>query len=236
MDRMEANLLTAKLTGTRLLAAPSQTYLLTFTMEEEELHYLPGQFLFVVMDGLYPEGHPKAGQHRQETRAYSMADIPRGAQFQLCLNCAGHISQHLCSLALGETIRFHGPFGDFTRRMASGPIQPPALYFGADSGIVPIRSIFRSGVPANSTLIQTAATREDLLFRDEFGAAIGPRYLPFVTPGFDFLERQIRRLLARHPEIQQAYLCGLKEQILPVRDLLLSLGWERHQVIYERYN
>lgn len=228
---MERELLTATLTGKRLIAAPSKTYLLDFELESE-FSYLPGQFISVVVDSTYPEDHPKAGQPRQETRAYSLADAPRGRHVQLCFNLVGAFSKMLGQLEVGGTIRFHGPHGTFTRREDDSS----ALYFGADAGIVPIRSIIRDAVPANCTVMQTAATRDDLIFRDEFGSASGLRYLPLVAPDAAFIESQIRNLLAEHSQIRLAYLCGLNAVISPVRDLLKSIGWDRKQIVFERYD
>ena len=228
---MDRELLTAHLTGKRLIAAPSQTYLLDFELDAP-FSFLPGQFVSVVFESTYPSGHPKAGQPRQETRAYSLADAARGNHIQLCLNCVGDFSRKLCALDVETAIHFHGPHGTFTRREG----QQPSLYFGADAGIVPIRSIFRDAVPANSTLMQTAATRDDLLFRDEFGTAPDLRYLPLIAPDAAFVETQIRKLLSEHPEIQTAYLCGLNAAIAPVRELLKSLGWDRKQIVFERYD
>jgi ferredoxin-NADP reductase len=231
---MERELLSARLTGKRLIAAPSQTYLLTFTTSDEaDFDFVPGQFISVVTESTYPEGHLKAGQPRQETRAYSMASAPRGEYFELCLNCVGPFSKMLCALDLKEEIRFHGPHGTFTRRDDG---QQPSLYFGADAGVVPIRSIFRAGVPSHATLMQTAATREDLLFRDEFAGAPGARYLPLVAPEQSFVDAQVQKLLTTHPEIQTAYLCGLNAAIAPVRELLKSIGWDRKQITFERYD
>ena len=230
---MDRPTLTARLTGRRLLAAPSQTFLLSFTTEDEaDFDFVPGQFVSVVTESTYPEGHNKAGQPRQETRAYSLASAPRGPHFELCLNRVGAFSEMLCDLAMEDMIRVHGPHGTFTRREG----QAPALYFGADAGIVPIRSIFRAAVPPKSTLVQIAATREDLLFRDEFAASPGLRYLPMVAPEAAFVETQIQKLLSAHTEIQTAYLCGLNASISPIRDLLKSLGWDRKQIVFERYD
>lgn len=228
---MDRHLYTARLTGKRLIAAPSRTYLVDFEVDED-FSYQAGQFISVVVDSEYPEGHPKAGQPREETRAYSLADASRGRSIQLCFNLVGPFSNMLAGLSLDETIRFHGPHGTFTRRED----KLPALYFGADAGIVPIRSIVRDAVPANSTVMQTAATREDLIFRDEFGTANGLRYLPLVSPDAVFVETQVRNLLTEHPQIQTAYVCGLNRAISPVRDLLKSLGWDRRQIVFERYD
>lgn len=228
---MDRELLTATLTGKRLIAAPSKTYLLDFELDRD-FAYAPGQFVSVVVDSTYPEGHPKAGQPRQETRAYSLADAPCGRRIQLCFNLVGAFSNMLGHLEIDSTIRLHGPHGTFTRREEPSP----ALYFGADAGIVPIRSILREAVPANCTVMQTAATRDDLIFRDEFGTASGLRYLPLVAPDGAFIESQVRNLLSEHSEIQLAYLCGLGSTISPVRELLKSIGWDRKQIVFERYD
>lgn len=228
---MERLIYTASITGKRLIAAPSSTYLLDFECEAE-FDYLAGQFVSVVIDSTYPEGHPRAGQPREETRAYSLADAPRGRNIQLCFNVAGAFSAMLSRLEAGDTVRFHGPHGTFTRREG----QAPALYFGAEAGIVPIRSIVRDAVPAGSTVMQAAATREDLIFRDEFGSAAGLRYLPLVAPDSTFIQQQVRNLLAERPEIQTAYLCGLNTMIGPLREMLKSSGWDRRQIVFERYD
>jgi ferredoxin-NADP reductase len=235
----ERELLTARLTGKRLLAAPSQSYQLDLEVkdgaeseEPRDFEFLSGQFISIVADTVYPEGHARAGEPKQEVKAYSLAAPPRGPHIQLCLNRAGWFSNLLCDLQIGDAIRFHGPYGAFTRRKP----HAPSLFVGADAGIVPIRSIFRDTVPAHATLIQTAVTRDDLLYRDEFASASTLRYLPMIAPEITAVEDRVRTLLRDHAEIQTAYLCGLNEKIAPVRAVLKELGWDRKQIVFERYD
>ena len=254
---MDRTIFTARLTAAEVLSAQSQTYHLEFKVPElERFDFVPGQFLSVVADRVRTDG-PRAGEVRQETRAYSIASAPdhsKGANcFDFCLNRvrsrtgSGFFSNLLCDLQVGDTIRFHGPHGDFTLRH---PLADSIL-IAADTGIAPIRGMMIGLFPEEGvdlsrgrqlTLVHSAPREDELHYRGLFKHLAGEftnfHYCPVIEddaaqPG---LLAQITRVLRAQPTIQAAYVCGLNAMVAPVRAHLKQLGWDRKQIVFERYD
>ena len=254
---LERAIFTAQLTATEVLSALSQTYHLEFTVPGlERFDFVPGQFISVVVDRVRTDG-PRAGEVRQETRAYSLASAPghsKGAnRFDLCLNRvrsrtgSGFFSNLLCDLQVGDTIQFHGPHGDFTLR------QPLAdsILIAADTGIAPIRGMMVGLFPKEGVdlslghqlaLVHSASREAELHYRGLFQQLSGGyRNIQYhsvieedaAQPG---LLAQITRVLRAQPSIQTAYVCGLNAMVAPVRAHLKQLGWDRKQIVFERYD
>ena len=254
---MERTLLTAQLTATEVLSALSQTYHLEFTVPGlERFDFVPGQFISVVVDRVRPDG-PRAGEVRQETRAYSLASAPghaKGANcFDLCLNRvrpesgSGFFSNLLCDLRVGDSIQFHGPHGDFTLRR---PLADSIL-IAADTGIAPVRGMMtgffsEEGVDLlrgrQLTLVHSAPCEEELYYRGLFKHLAGEftnfRYCPVIEDDAaqPNLLAKITGVLRAQPSIQTAYVCGLNAMVAPVRAHLKQLGWDRKQIVFERYD
>ena len=125
----ERQLLDARLTKSILLSP--QTKHLELKVEGlDEFRFVPGQFVSIK--------HPRP-DGKEHTRAYSIASAPRpDATFDLCLNRVeeGFLSNWLCDLEVGTTLKFHGPTGCLPcanrRRMrSSSPPAPASLPFAA---------------------------------------------------------------------------------------------------------
>ncbi len=253
---MERQLLTALLTARHTLSERSQTCHLEFTIPGlERFEFEPGQFVSVVVERMRPDGRIK-----QETRAYSLASAPRGNHIDLCLNRvpradagAGFFSNLLCDLRPGEAIQFHCPPGDFTLREPLGGV----ILVAAETGIAPMRSMLQAaaangqlGGGSEVFLLQLAQEQAELFYATEFeglgGRNANFQYCPVTGGGLPdgssggldiaaFLAR-IHGILAEHPAVRTAYICGLNEMVAPVRAALKELGWDRRQIIFERYD
>jgi ferredoxin-NADP reductase len=210
----------------------------------EPFHFLPGQFISV------REPKPE-GKHI--TRAYSLASAPRPDKtLELCLDRidTGFMSNHLCDLAIGDEVHFHGPHGAFTLR----PEQLDSVFVATGTGIAPIRSMIEwlfADASRNESrefwLVYGTRHAEDIYYREEFEsiAARFPNFhyeitlsrpLETWTGHSGYVQDRVREIAGTRKDMH-AYVCGLNEMVSSVRKLLKEeLGWERKHVIYERYD
>lgn len=208
----------------------------------ENLHFAPGQFISVVEE---KDGKPI-------TRAYSIASPRAGNRFDLCLNRVpdGLVSPLLFQLQPGDEIEMHEPLGYFTLRHPGRR----AVFIATGTGIAPFRSMLLDHVPnlqPDIALLFGVRFEQGLLYRDEFErlAQTYPsfRFLPTITrPEYAWNGRTGRvqshldeALALRTPdEIYNVdvYICGLKEMVDDLRFELKSRGFDRKQIIYEKYD
>jgi len=115
---------------------------------------------------------------RWHWRSYSLTSAPKKNQGTIAITVKampeGFLSRHLVNgLAPGTVIRLAAPRGDFTL-----PEPPPAalLFLTAGSGITPVmamlRTLDRRGTLPDVTLVHSAPTVGDVLFRAELGALV----------------------------------------------------------------
>jgi ferredoxin-NADP reductase len=204
----------------------------------DRLEFLPGQFTSFtdVIEG------------KEITRAYSLASAPSGTnRFELCLNRVepGHLSPRLFEMKPGDRMAMRQPLGTFVLR------QPPrdSVFMATGTGIAPFRSILQAHLNASSrvfTLIFGVRYESHLLYGEEFEemALRHPhfRFWPTLTrPDAAWKGRQ-GRVQAHLTEAIGAqrevdfYLCGLKEMVDDTRALLKGQGFDRRQIIYEKYD
>ncbi len=204
----------------------------------ESFAFTPGQFVSLVhqFDGL------------EVTRAYSIASAPGGNRFELCLNRVkeGVFSPWLFAMNPGDTVDMAGPLGYFVLR---NPARD-ALFVATGTGIAPVRSILRANLaeprPAQATLLFGARYPASLLYRAEFDA------MAATQPAFRFwptVSRPDASWTGRTGRVQQhlleaigdrrdidVYICGLREMVDDVRTILKSVGFDRKQIIVEKYD
>ena len=230
--------LTAHLLSKKLLDQASQTWHLSFAAEAA-FSFIPGQFLSILSERIYPETHARAGESRIDTRAYSLASAPHKNLFDFCVNRLdtvdgrGYFSNLLCDLEPGAAIRFHGPHGNFTLR--ENPGQP--LILAEETGIAPVRSILQHYKDLPATLIQATSTAEKPLYSDEFRSLASLDYHPIdddVTHSASLTA--VKQALAANPAIREAYIVGLSPFVNAHRAHLKELGWDRKQIVFERYD
>jgi len=204
----------------------------------QELPFKPGQFV----------SFEATLRGKNITRAYSIASRPDGNRFELCLNLVheGSFSPHLFAMEPGDSVEMTPPLGFFTIR---NPAKD-ALFIATGTGIAP----FRSMVP--DYLAHAEAKRLTLLF--------GVRYENSIYYGHEFVELASRHSNFRfwptlsRPEpswggrschVQNhlleaigdqrdldVYICGLKAMVDDVRAILKALGFDRKQIIFEKYD
>ncbi len=239
----QRQLLTAELTQSVLLSP--QTKHLEFRVAGlDAFRFTPGQFVSIKQPR--PDG-------KLHTRAYSIASAPRSEPtFDLCLNRVddGFLSNWLCDLELGATIQFHGPHGLFVLREP----RQDAVFIATGTGIAPMRSMVEwlFGDPARNLghqywLVFGTRYEHSLYYRDEFEKIARENanfhYLPTLTRCGDgwkgcrgYVQDHVREIVGGRNNME-AYICGLNAMVATVRKLLTEeMGWNRKQVIFERYD
>lgn len=247
---MERRLYTARLVEKHLLSERTQCSHLTFEVSEpERFEFVAGQFISTIVERTMPDGRVK-----QETRAYSLASAPQGNHFDLCLNRVenGFFSNRLSDLNVGEQIQFDGPYGDFVLQEPLGD----SILIATGTGIAPLRGFVQQLFPEsgedrsqgrNLWLIYGTRHETEIYYRHYFEriAAEHPnfRYLPTLSRPHDgweglrgYVQEHAQKIVQEHPSAGTAYICGLNEMVSSTRAMLKSLGWDRKQIVFERYD
>jgi len=181
-------------------------------------------------------------------RPYSIASAPAaGNRFEICLNIVaqGHLSPKLFEMAPGDTIDMSAPMGFFTLRNPGRE----AVFVATGTGIAPFRSILHAHLkdsPQPLTLIFGTRHEQGLLYREEFEELARVhenfRFLPVLSRpdvGWTGLTGHVQ------PHMKDAigdrrdldiYLCGLKLMVDDARTVLKDLGFDRKQIIFEKYD
>jgi ferredoxin-NADP reductase len=206
--------------------------------EVESFDFTPGQWVSMT----------EAIGEKKVTRAYSLASLPQGNRFEICLNKVedGLFSPHLFSLQPGDTVPTKGPVGSFTLRSK----DREAVFVATGTGVVPYRPMLRQAgfldAGTRATLIFGARYAEGLMFQGEFeelAAEFGNfTFLPTVTRPPDGWKGRAGRVQPLLWEVLgdrtdvDVYVCGLKEMVESVRDELKARGFDRKQIIVEKYD
>ena len=239
---MEHSLLTARLTRSEGLS--DRTKHLEFEVQgQPEFDFDAGQFISV--------REPRS-DGKPITRAYSLASPPRSSNsFDLCLNRVdeGFMSNYLCDLKPGNDVHFHGPHGHFVLK----PERRDAVFIATGTGIAPLRGmihwLFANGARHEGHefwLVYGTRYEKDVYYREEFEqlAREHPNFHYIITlsrPADDwkgvkgYVQEHVREIVGDRKDME-AYICGLNNMVSANRQQLKDLGWDRHQIIYERYD
>ncbi|MBZ5667316.1 MAG: oxidoreductase [Acidobacteriia bacterium] len=205
--------------------------------------FVPGQWLSV--KATTPDGE-------EITRAYSIASPPsENGRVVFCLNRVqdGFMSNHLCSLAEGETITFQGPFGDFILR----PPPRDTVFIATGTGIAPFRSMLHWLLAESDRhrgrqfwLLFGARTEQDIYYREEFDRLAAKHdnfhFLPTLSRATDdwkglrgYVQQHLGEIVGMRTDMH-AYICGLDKMVKANRELLKSLGWDHTSIRYEKFD
>jgi ferredoxin-NADP reductase len=209
-----------------------------FDVDAPDLKFIPGQWV----------SFQESIDGTEITRAYSIASPPGGNRFELCLNRVenGHLSPYLFSMRPGETLEMKGPFGTF---MFREPAQD-AVLIATGTGIAPFRAMLPARLAKDPThqitLLFGVRHEHSLLYRDEFEALdrthANFRFWPTLTrPDAGWhgrtgrVQQHLSEAIGTKREIE-VYICGLRDMVDEIRAMLRGLGFERKQIIYEKYD
>lgn len=204
----------------------------------EKFTFVPGQF--VSMNRVINE--------KKITRAYSIASAPSETnRFELCLNLVheGLLSPRLFEMQPGDTVDIRPPLGMFVLR------NPPrdTVFIGTGTGIAPFRSILKAQLNETSpafTLVFGVRHESHLMYRAEFEELARKhshfRFLPTLsrpteswTGRSGHVQSHLQEAIGERRDID-VFLCGLKLMVDDVRNILKEMGFDRKQILFEKYD
>ena len=247
---MARQLYHARLLRSEMLSERAQCKHLQFEAEGlERLEFKAGQFVSMVAPN---------SEGKQMTRAYSIASGPNGSnRFDLCLNRVegGFFSNYLCDMKEGERVEFHGPHGLFVLR---NPLRD-CVMIATGTGIAPMRGfvewLFDPKQPRHDGkdiwLIYGTRYETEIYYRDLFEsvAKANPNFHYMVTLSRcgeewtgcrGYVQDHVKAVLNARPDrgkgTMDAYICGLNLMVSANRQQLAEFGWDKKQVVFERYD
>jgi ferredoxin-NADP reductase len=218
--------------------APDVRHFVFEVPEVEKFTFVPGQF--VSMNQVINE--------KKITRAYSIASAPSETnRFELCLNLVheGLLSPRLFQMQPGDAIEIRPPLGMFVLR------NPPrdTVFIATGTGIAPFRSILKAQLHAASqaiTLVFGVRHESHLMYRAEFEEMASQvphfRFLPTLsrptaswTGRSGHVQKHLHEAIGERRDVD-VFLCGLKLMVDDVRNILKEMGFERKQILFEKYD
>jgi ferredoxin-NADP reductase len=205
-------------------------------------------------------GH-RAGQHvdvrltaedgYQAQRSYSIASAPDGTRIELTIERLedGEVSPYLTDeLRPRDQIELRGPVGGyFVWEPAQGG---PLMLVAGGSGIVPLMAMIRvraaAGSPADTRLLYSSRSWDDVIYRNELGRLQGDdlRVVHTLTrsqpPRWTGYARRVdAEMLAEvgpnRAERSHVYVCGPTPFVESAAATLVQLGYDPQRVKTERF-
>ena len=186
-------------------------------------------------------------------RSYSIVSPPEDpAWLKLAVDIqpGGPGSRFFATLVEGQDVKFQGPYGAFVVR---DDALPHLLFVGTGTGIAPLRSMIldlekRGLAHRRISLFFGVRFADDLMYHDEFLALAAKypdtfRYVPTLSrpedshwPGESGRVTAVLPRLLKPEDVEgtTAYLCGSKEMLKEVTEILVGLGMDRKQVKKEQ--
>jgi len=218
--------------------APEVRHFVFQVPEVEQLHFKPGQFV----------SFSESLSGKKITRPYSIVSLPGGNRFELCLNLVheGVFTPHLFSLQPGDSIEMSAPLGFFVVR---DPTRE-AVFIGTGTGIAPFRAMapdYLSHPHASQlTLLFGVRQEQNIYYRDDFEALARKhsnfRFWPALsraasswTGRSGHVQAHVLEAIGERRDLD-VYICGLRAMVDDVRAILKGLGFDRKQIIFEKYD
>ncbi|HTB20105.1 MAG TPA: FAD-binding oxidoreductase [Bryobacteraceae bacterium] len=223
--------------------APEVRHFLFEVPEVAQLHFKPGQFV----------SFNETLNGKKITRPYSIVSLPQGNRFELCLNLVqgGVFTPHLFELQPGDSIETSAPLGFFVIR---DPAKE-AVFIATGTGIAPFRAMapdYLSHPHANQlTLLFGVRLEHTIYYRGDFEALARKhpnfRFWPTLsrpvpsqgssawTGRTGHVQAHLLEAIGERRDVD-IYICGLKAMVDDVRAILKGLGFDRKQIIFEKYD
>ncbi|MBI5754523.1 FAD-dependent oxidoreductase [Candidatus Peregrinibacteria bacterium] len=185
-------------------------------------------------------------------RAYSISNAPLkdGNILATCLKVVpnGRGSNWLNTLKIGDKVEFMGPSGKLTFKTLPEKL---ALFIATGTGITPMKSIIEDELAKGNTqkmhLLFGLRYIKDIFYKEHFEnlAKNHPNFtfdMSLTRPENDSWagsKGRVTEILNKtdlDPKNTEVYMCGLKDMILEVTNLLKSKGFEDSAIHDEKYN
>ncbi len=250
----------ARLKNKILLSEPAQCFHLEYSVPDLELFdFRPGQFVSML-------AADENGKQQTRAYSVASAPRPGGFDLCVNRVQDGFFSNLLCDMEPGDELEFHGPHGLFVLRtpltdsifIATGTGVAPMR--GYVEWLFPESGEDRSE-GRDIWLVYGTRYKSELYYADYFSRVAAEhenfKYLTTLSregeswTGLrghvqEHVERVVKERAQRNGAVHAppegapfdiyAYICGLNDMVSSTRDLLKGLGWERKQIVFERYD
>ena len=185
-------------------------------------------------------------------RAYSISSVPEkdGNTFETCLKVipGGRGTNWLNSLQIGDKIDFLGPSGKFIFQTAK---EKSVLFIATGTGVAPFRAIIKNqlekGNNQKMTLLFGVRHEKDIFYKEVF-EELAKKYQNFnfiltlsqpENPGWSGFSSRVTTHLEKmtiDADKTEAYICGLKDMIGSVEEILKAKGLGEEAIHFEKYD
>ncbi len=225
--------------------APEVRHFVFEVPEVDRLQFKAGQFV----------SFKETLKGKKITRPYSIVSLPDGNRFELCLNLVheGVFTPYLFTLKPGDSLEMSAPLGFFVIR---DPAKE-AVFIATGTGIAPFRAMapeYLSHPNAKQlTLLFGVRHESTIYYRDHFDALARQysnfRFWPTLSRAESSLRPAESAWTGHTGHVQthlleaigdrrdlDIYICGMKAMVDDVRAILKELGFDRKQIIFEKYD
>ncbi len=145
------------------------------------------------------------------------------------------VTNKLDELGVGDKLIIHDSFGDIT-------YKDEGVFIAGGAGVTPFIANFRQlekdGRVANNRLIYSNQTSEDIILKDEFERILGDNFINTLTREESGLyhfgridEEYLKEVIDDFS--QYFYICGSKEMMRQMREMLIELGADADKIMVE---
>ncbi|USN53370.1 MAG: ferredoxin reductase family protein [Candidatus Nomurabacteria bacterium] len=200
--------------------------------QEKEMHFLPGQFIFISFRDAQVSG---------EVHPFSITADPQASELSLHIKRSGDFTNGLHRLALGATAEIEGPYGTFSHQLAQAKEQ---VWIAGGIGITPFLSMAQA-------LVHEQGYSIDLLYctRSSADAVLAQDLESLSKSTHEQLRVQMwcseEKGLVTGAQIQQLlsslegrdiFICAPPPMIRALRKQLRALGIENSRIHSEEFS
>ena len=189
---------------------------------------------------------------KKNYRQYSIASRPDGTnviELLIVLDPNGLATNYLFNnVDIGSTLKVSKPMGNFIIKDID---SPEFVFISTGTGLAPLRSmyldmIYKQNYKGKITVIFGTRYMKDMIYLDEFQELSKMENFEFIPvlsrensaewTGEKGYVHKIYKEKYSEKNNSTFYICGWKDMVTETRQNLLSLGYDRKQVNFERYN
>ena len=215
-------------------------------LPDKKVDYKPGQFMIInlgIIDG------------KVTRRSYSIASSPTENELKMTVKfeSGGKGSEFFKNLEIGSSIDVDGPYGKFVFEKAE-----EMVFIAGGTGIAPFRSMIKYALDHEKTIngnypfkiavIHSVRTPDDVIYKKEM-AELNKKhgdfeYVATITrhKGGETWTGELGRITADmikryviNPQKALIYVCGPKDMVNTVKDILVSMNVDINRVRVERW-
>ncbi|MBS3093911.1 FAD-dependent oxidoreductase [Candidatus Pacearchaeota archaeon] len=195
--------------------------------------FIPGQFVSIVLNN-----------GEQFKRSYSIASTVNNKKLELCIKILenGKGTQILDKCKSGDVLKMQGPMGRFVIQEKSW--EKDLYLIATGTGITPFRPmipyLLGNDFQNRIHLVVGYKTEDELLYHDELIALEKKhpnlKYISVFSRDSNHDSEHVQDKLTNVPKDAHYYVCGIKEMVMDVREILALQKVPVENIFFERYS